>query len=415
MDDERESLYKARLKRYDDVIALTLPDRVPVTAAFYFFPGRYYGYTVKDLMYDPETLLDLHVRVTREFKPDVSQSPIVNTFLGPVLDALDFRQMQWAGRQLGPDIAFQFVEGEYMKAEEYDHFFSEPMDFIVRTYWPRISGACQPFENLPPLRNFASFMGYGAFGMFASPGMQAALDAVKQAGQEVGRIGYYTRLYEERMREEGFPTQGGGIALAPFDRLGDYLRGTKGVMLDMYRRPDAVLRAIDMLLPLEKETAIAMARRTKSRFVHIPLHKGLDGFMSPAQFLKFYWPSLRELIVELIKVGLTPHVFWEGDCTSRLEVIKDIPSGKAIYRFEATDVFKAKDALRERVCIRGSVPISLLSTGTPEDVRAYCKRLIDYVGKDGGLIIDASASVDDAKPENLRAMFEFTREYGVYR
>jgi uroporphyrinogen-III decarboxylase len=137
--------------------------------------------------------------------------------------------------------------------------------------------------------------------------------------------------------------------------------------------------------------------------------------MSPAQFGKFYWPTLRELIIALIKEGLTPHVFWEGDCTSRLEVIKDIPPGKAIYRFEATDVFKAKDVLAERVCIRGSVPISLVSTGTPEDVKAYCRRLIDYVGRDGGLIVDASASVDDAKPENLRAMFDFTREYGVYR
>ncbi len=414
MNDDKEYLYKSRQKRYDDVIALRTPDRVPVTAAFYFFPARYYGYTVKDLMYDPERVIDVHVRVTREFQPDVSQSPVGNTFLGPLLDALDYRQLQWAGRQLGANTAFQFVEGEYMKAEEYDHLFSEPMDFIVRTYWPRISGALKAFENLPPFRNFIGFMGYGSLAMFAGPEMQEALEAVKQAGLEAGRIGYYARLYEERMRKEGFPTQGGGFALAPFDRLGDSLRGTKGIMIDMYRRPDAVLRAVDMLLPMEIEVAISSARRATSRFVHIPLHKGLDGFMSPAQFERFYWPTLRELIVALINERLIPHVFWEGDCTSRLQSINDIPPGKAIYRFEATNVFKAKDALRDRVCIRGSVPISLLSTGTPGDVKAYCKRLIDYVGKDGGLIVDASASVDDAKPENLRAMFEFSREYGVY-
>jgi uroporphyrinogen-III decarboxylase len=47
-------------------------------------------------------------------------------------------------------------------------------------------------------------------------------------------------------------------------------------------------------------------------------------------------------------------------------------------------------------------------------VRAHCKRLIDEAGRDGGYIMDASTGVDDAKPENLRAMFEFTREYGVY-
>jgi hypothetical protein len=29
--------------------------------------------------------------------------------------------------------------------------------------------------------------------------------------------------------------------------------------------------------------------------------------------------------------------------------------------------------------------------------------------------MDSSTVIDDAKPENLKAMFDFTREYGVYR
>ena len=28
--------------------------------------------------------------------------------------------------------------------------------------------------------------------------------------------------------------------------------------------------------------------------------------------------------------------------------------------------------------------------------------------------MDASAALDDAKPENVKTMFEFTKEYGVY-
>ena len=119
-------------------------------------------------------------------------------------------------------------------------------------------------------------------------------------------------------------------------------------------------------------------------------------------------------MVALIDRGLTPCPLWEGDCTSRLEIIKDIPEGKAIYAFEATDIFKAKQVLGDRVCIRGNVPLSLLATGRPEDVKAYCKRLIDVVGKDGGYIMDASTSLDDARPENVKAMFDFAREYGVY-
>jgi uroporphyrinogen-III decarboxylase len=136
--------------------------------------------------------------------------------------------------------------------------------------------------------------------------------------------------------------------------------------------------------------------------------------MSMAQFKKFYWPTLRELMVALINEGLNPCPLWEGDCTSRLEVIKDIPPGKACYAFEATDMVKAKGILGDTICIRGNVPLSILATGKPEDVKAYCKKLIDIVGKGGGYIMDSSTGLDDAKPENVKAMFEFTREYGVY-
>ena len=124
-------------------------------------------------------------------------------------------------------------------------------------------------------------------------------------------------------------------------------------------------------------------------------------------------PHLRR-IRALIDEGLNPMVFWEGDCTSRLETIRDIPAGKTVYWFEATDIFKAKEALGDVACLRGNVPLSLLCTGSPGEVKDYCKKLIDEVGRGGGFIMDASTQFDDAKPENVKAMFEFTKEYGNY-
>ncbi len=82
-----------------------------------------------------------------------------------------------------------------------------------------------------------------------------------------------------------------------------------------------------------------------------------------------------------------------------------------MYAFEATDLFKAKDVLGDRICIKGGVPISILAAGTPEDVSAYCKKIIDYVGRDGGFVLSTSTSVEDAKTDNIRAMFDFTRGY----
>jgi uroporphyrinogen-III decarboxylase len=48
-------------------------------------------------------------------------------------------------------------------------------------------------------------------------------------------------------------------------------------------------------------------------------------------------------------------------------------------------------------------------------VKAYCKQLIDVAGKGGGFILSSGVILDTAKPENLRAMIEFTKEYGTYR
>jgi uroporphyrinogen-III decarboxylase len=70
--------------------------------------------------------------------------------------------------------------------------------------------------------------------------------------------------------------------------------------------------------------------------------------------------------------------------------------------------------LGEGIAIRGGVPASLLVAGTPEDVKEHCRRLVETAAVGGGFIMDASSGLDDAKPENVRAMFEATREYGRY-
>ena len=127
----------------------------------------------------------------------------------------------------------------------------------------------------------------------------------------------------------------------------------------MYRRPETLIKACEKLLPIMLEMAVACTKTSGNPRVFIPIHKGLDGFMSLEQFKKFFWPTLRDLMVALINEGLVPCPLWEGDCTSRLDIIKDIPPGKACYALEATDIVKAKEAFGDRVCIRGNVPLSI--------------------------------------------------------
>ena len=416
MIEDAAELYRQREQRVNDAIALRKPDRVPMEVLFGFFPARYSGMTVEEVMYDPEKLFQAQLNTLLEFKPDMDQNPFGLRFLGPILEVLDFKQLRWPGHGVAPTVTYQFVEGEYMKAEEYDHFLADPSDFMMRRYWPRVFGSLKGFENLPPIHNIITYYMGVPFGLapFGTPEVAEALEALRKAGQESMRIAAYSRRYGEKAREEGFPLQFGAFTQAPFDTLGDFFRGTKGLMLDMYRRPQTVIKACEKLLPFMLETAVNAFKVSGNPRVFIPIHKGLDGFMSLDQFKKFFWPTLKDLMTSLINEGMNPCPLWEGDCTTRLEIIRDIPPGKACYAFEATDLVKAKEMLGGTACIRGSVPLSLLVTGTPEDVKAYCKKLIDTVGRDGGYIMDSSTGLDDAKPENVRAMFDFTREYGVY-
>jgi uroporphyrinogen-III decarboxylase len=250
---------------------------------------------------------------------------------------------------------------------------------------------------------------------FASPEVAGALQALVEAGTEARRMLAKAKAFADEMTVLGFPSQVGGVAYAPFDYIGDFLRGTQGIMLDMYRVPDKLLESMEKMIPFILQGAITAARMTGVPFIFMPLHKGPDGFMSLDQFKTFYWPYLQKVIMSLIEEGLIPMVLWEGDCTSRLETIKDIPRGKAIYWFERTDIFKAKEILGDTVCIRGNVPGTLLCVGSPGDVEAYCKKLIDVAGKGGGFILDGAIGIpDEAKPENVKAMVDTTREYGVY-
>ncbi len=416
MGKSPRELYQEREKRVLDAIALKKPDRVPIMVMFGFFPARYSGMTFQEFMYDPEKLWKAQWRTMLEFQQDMEQNPYGLRFLGPLLETLDFKQLLWPGHGLTSDHSYQFVEGEYMMPDEYDHFLFDPTDFMLRCYWPRIFGALKEFQKLQPLRDIITYS-IGApfgFGIFSSPEVAETLQVLKRAGEKSAEIGSYTRNFSVEVKEAGFPMQTGGFSQAPFDTLGDYFRGTKGLMLDMYRRPDKIIKACEKLLPIMLEMAVGAAKNSGNPRIFIPIHKGIDGFMSQDQFNKFFWPTLRDLMITLINEGLTPCPLWEGNCTSRLEIIKNIPAGKAVYAFESTDIFKAKEVLGDTVCIRGNVPLSLMATGTTDDVRTYCKKLIDIVGKGGGFILDAAAALDDARAENVRAMFEFTKEYGVY-
>lgn len=411
-----EQLYQEREKRVTDAIQLKIPDRVPISTIFGYFPAKYAGITCEDAFYDYDKWLMAYKKTVLDFEPDIAH--LWQFFPGTVLEYLDPREIKWPGHGVSPYHGHQSVEGEWMKADEYDAFLEDISDYMLRVYIPRRYGALEPLRMLPPLSS--AMFGYRALAQAMNiPEVTGALETFIKAAHELSKwkskIGAFglTMLGEE-IEKLGFPLLTQAHARVPFDMISDHLRGIRGTMLDMYRQPDKLLKACEKVLPITLNNAVTAAKRSGNPRVFVVLHNGSDGFMSRKQFETFYWPTFKRLILALVDEGLTPCVFFNGDCTSRLEYLLELPKGKVLIHFEATDIFKAKEVLKGHMCIEGNVPSSLLQAGTPQDVTDYCKRLIDVVGKNGGLIMSSSSPVDEAKPENLKAMYDFTKEYGKY-
>jgi uroporphyrinogen-III decarboxylase len=418
MDKMPGELYKEREKRINDAIRLKEPDRVPIW--FHdtgFFPARYAGITFEEAMYDIDKLFAAYKKTMSYYEPDAFSSPFTAVHMpGHTHEALDVKQVKWPGHGVSPHHSFQFVEGEYMNADEYDAFLNDPTDFTIRYYLPRIMGTLSPLAKTPTIKSLlGGYFGMSASAAFTTPEVTRALQTFYKEAIAIQKHMSAVSLFCQDMRELGFPLSFGSGALAPFDLISDMLRGMRGLMLDMYRQPKKVLAAIDKITLMMIEQISSSSRSNVSPIVFITLHRGSDGFMSPKQFSTFYWPSLKELMLALIDKGLIPCPFFEGDYTSRLEYLTELPNGKVIGQFDSTDPVKAKEIVGDTMCMAGMMPLSILQTSTPEKVKEYTKMLIDVVGKGGGFIMGPRGSMDECNPELVKVWVDFTKEYGVYK
>jgi hypothetical protein len=412
MSETPEELYKKRTKRIQDAIELKQPDRVPFAPYATFFPAVYAGLSFEEAMHDYDKLAAAIRKFMIDFQPDVLSDTFLLLAWAPTLEILDYKQLVWPGHGGKPNATYQFVDREYMKSEEYDEFLSDPSDFLLRRFIPRAWGLMQPLSRLRHLSRAWYTMSAIYVSAFGSPEVAEALEGLIKAGKEVRKMMAKAFEFIDEMEAMGFPRQFVTTSYAPFDYIGDFLRGTRGILMDIYQNPDKLLEVIDKITPHMIEQATAVRKTDGVNRVFMPLHKGIDIFMSQEQFKKYYWPSLRKVIMACIDVGLTPCPLWEGDCTSRLEIIGDIPRGKAVYWFERTSLFKAKEVLGNTVCIEGGVPSSIMINGNPEEVKDYCKKLIDVVGKGGGFILNGDVGIpDEANIENVKALADFVKEY----
>ncbi len=417
-----EELVKEREKRMYDAIELRIPDRVPVTMHTGVFSAKYAGIPLSAMYYDHAAYKEACLKTVLDFEPDSGASMILVSS-GTVMELLDTKHQRWPGYNLPEDTPYQFVEGEYMQPEEYDHLLNDPSDFIFRVYLPRIFGTMAPVAKLPAFRDYLGGMGFsGLLTILLTPEYKELGKKLVKAARIQQKIAREGMEFSRAMVMLGYPSNygsrvfGGGVGSAPFDAISDNLRGMRGAMLDMYRCPDKLLAACDKILEWQLAKAIPaeLNARGYRPQAGMPLHRGSQGFMSKTQFEKFYWPTLKKAITANVNLGYISAPFWEGIWDDRLEYLLELPKGKVVFYCELTDIYRAKDVLGDHMCIQGGVPPTILQTGSPQDVEELCKKLIKKAGKNGGFILSPGSAIDYVKPENIKAMVDTAKKYGWY-
>jgi hypothetical protein len=407
--------YKIRAQRIVDAFNVKEPDRIPISMPVGNLPLMLQGVSMHEAMYDIEKGIAACNVFNEKYAEELEYFAFPMVAPGKALELLDYKLYAWPGHGLSTSAPnYQFVEGEYMKVEEYEDLVRDPSDYWLRTYLPRIFGAFESFRMLSPLPDILEIP-TGQLMPLAFPQVQESLQRMIDAGKDLQKRNEISARMMGSGPANGFPATMGMLNVAPFDAIGDTLRGTKSVMMDMFRYPDKLLKGVEVMTDLIIHSILHHPMASKALTVIFPLHKGADGWMSPKQFETFYWPSLKKVMDALINEGIICLMFAEGGYNTRLESIADFPKGSVVWWFDQTDMAKAKKVLGSKFCIQGNVPSSLIVTGSPADVKERCRKLIEDCGKGGGYILGAGCVADDPKLENLRAMMAAVKEYGVYR
>jgi len=389
MERTNEQLFEERLGRYQGAIALEPIDRVPIAVGSNTFAETYGGITKQEVVYDPAKWLSSEIKFCQDFpEVDVLRN---NRFWVPLYDAVDLKTYKFPGRNLPLDGALQFVEDEYMHADEYDDFIASPARYMMEKFLPRIFGEM----GQDPARSHFAFL---------------------KAGLAQAKLGEVMRNRSIQLQTQcGMPQPATGAFLAPLDALGDVMRGMVGILKDTRRNPDKLLEACEVMTPIMIRFALATADPFRRYPIFVPTHK--PTFMSPKQFDQFYWPSFKKTLLGIIEAGHKVRCYLEGDWSAHWHHFLELPKGSILLDIDdpADNIFKAKKEIGHHMCLAGGIASTQFILGTPDEMDARVKRLCEECMPGGGYILSGSCYIpSNTKPENYKAMVDAALKYGWY-
>ena len=382
-----EDNIESRMARVRAAINHEKGDRVPVSLSMdYKFPCRYRGITQGQYFRDRS----LGARALREVFHELGGWDIV-TGAGNTTRVRDIVEAPMKilvpGKDIGEDDVIQWEEEEVLTEADYDRIIDVGWRKFIEDFYPR-------------------FRGWDPEGYH----QRIANRAVRET--EAGKKGVVA------WQEQGYPVYGGGNVLSPLMLLSCSRTMIKFTM-DLHRIPDKVQATMDAMVDDLIEISIADTKAsdlTGPNYIatrQLILERG-GGFIYPLSiYERFEHPYIKKMADAFVAEEITPILHFDSDWTLNMPYMKELPRAKCILQLDSrTDIFKAKEILRDHACIMGDMPPSLLSLGTPAEVDDYSRTVIDAIGDGGGFILGIGCGVPiDAKFDNLKAMLDTARNY----
>ncbi len=363
--------------RFDAAIALEAVDRHPVFPILVTAAARLCGITQGEAWRNHDAARDAIIKCYKDFGYDFASKP-------------NYYYPQLPGRHIGAPVR-NLIPGRQL-AEDDLYQIDERVLFDRKDY-----------------RRIAA-LGWNGFWDEHYPAMSR-----KTVEQLTQMQAMSTMLYDADAKiceSQGVPTFLGvtiDSVLMAFSLSRTLTEFTK----DLYQVPDEVEAAMRACCDDLVKNGIEVCKKNGKDLAFIVLERGSGFYYRLDVFERFEWPFLQRYVDALIAEGIIPWLHFDTDWGINLPYLKQLPKGKCVCDLDGTtDIFRAKEILGGHMCISGDVPAALLSLGKPEEVEAYCRRLIDEVGAGGGFMLTTGCECPiDVKPENLRAMVETGRSY----
>ena len=385
MEPTIQALFEERNAVREDLLSLKTPKRAPVFALFTLeAAASLAGVNLLDCHYDLGLAEKAHMRICETFYSD--SLPSVNLRYPPVYDLLGARN--W---KLGSNGAVQYSGFEFMDASEYDDFIAAPFKTIFEAFVPRV---CAELEGGGPRASIALAKAYAEY-----------------KRQTDAHLAIYIRMIERFGYASG--TIAGPTAVAPFDFIGDQIRGMNGIMGDIFRCPDKLRAACEALVPYMARLA-APGEAADGRYCFIPLH--FAPYIGKKHFEQLYWPTLEQLILEAEKRGVRSTLFIENDWTRYLSFLETLPSS-TIGWVDDGDPAAFTEAFGKEHAFGGFFDPMITLTRSKEDCVDEAKRLCDTCMKSGHFYFTFNKSVMDIKSidiAKLQAVLEWVRDEAYY-